>query len=88
MLPVTGTPGDPRLGGEGPAIDWALWMRRFDNAQLYDRLARAGQLTVAHIDTLARVIADFHAGLPASPPAYGAPEVASRWARDNFHYAG
>jgi hypothetical protein len=85
VLPVTGTPEDPRLGGAGPAIDWALWMRRFDNAQLYDRLARAGKLTADHIDALAGVIAAFHAGLPASPPEYGAPGVASRWARDNFH---
>lgn len=85
VLPVTGTPAAPRLGGEGPVIDWALWMRRFDNTQLYDRLARAGNLTATHIDALAGVIATFHADLPASPPEYGAPEVAGRWARDNFH---
>ncbi len=84
VLPITGTREAPRLGGDGPAMDWALWMRRFDNTQLYDRLARAGKLTAAHIDALAAVIADFHAGLSPSPPGYGAPEVAASWARDNL----
>lgn len=84
VLPVTGTSAVPRLGGEGPVIDWVLWMRRFDNTQLYDRLARVGKLTAAHIDALAGVIADFHAGLPPSPPEYGASEVAASWARDNL----
>ncbi len=84
VLPVTGTPEDPRLGGAGPAIDWVLWMRRFDNTQLYDRLARTGNLTADHIDALASIIATFHAELPASPPEYGAADVARRWAQDNF----
>ena len=84
VLPVTGTPEAPRLGGEGRAIDWAVWMRRFDNSQLYDWLARAGKLSAAHMDALAGVVAAFHAGLPASPPEYGSPEVAARWASENF----
>lgn len=80
VLPVTGTALAPRLGGDGPAIDWALWMARFDNAQLYDRLARRGELIARHIDALAAVIADFHASLPASPAALDASAAASRWA--------
>jgi len=84
VLPVTGSTDAPRLGGTGVAIDWALWMRRFDNDRLYDRLARTGRLTSAHIDALAVVIAAFHAGLPASPAGYGSADVARRWALDNF----
>ena len=84
VLPVTGHVHAPRLGGDGPAIDWALWMRRFDNDQLYDRLARRGRLTAAHIDALAGAVAGFHAGLPPSPAGYGSADVARRWALDNF----
>ena len=84
VLPVTGPASAPRLGGEGAVLDWALWMRRFDNDQLYDRLARTGLLTTAHIDALAGVIAAFHAGLTPSPPGYGSAAVARRWALDNF----
>lgn len=84
VLPVTGAQDAPRVGGPGPAIDWALWMHRFDNHQLYDRLARAGTLTAAHVDALAAAIAAFHATLAPSPPAFGAPAVARRWAADNL----
>jgi hypothetical protein len=84
VLPVTGPASAPRLDGKGTVLDWALWMHRFDNDQLYDRLARTGRLTAAHIDALAGVIAVFHAGLPPSPPEYGSAEVARRWALDTF----
>jgi aminoglycoside phosphotransferase family enzyme/predicted kinase len=84
VLPVTGPARAPRLGGDGAVLDWALWMRRFDNDQLYDRLARTGRLTVLHIDALAGVVAGFHAGLPPSPAGYGSADVARRWALDNF----
>jgi hypothetical protein len=45
VLPVTGTPDAPRLGGDARgAIDWAVHMRRFpDDALLSERAAR-GQL--------------------------------------------
>jgi predicted kinase len=59
-------------------------MRRFDDTQLYSRLARAGALTPTHIDALAGAVARFHAGLPPAPPAFGTPEVAARWAADNL----
>jgi hypothetical protein len=84
VLPVTGGANGPRLGGEGPALDWALWIRRFDNDQLYDRLARTGRLAAAHVDALAGVIAGFHAGLAPSPAGYGSAAVARRWTVDNF----
>jgi len=83
VLPIIGPASAPRIGGEGDVLDWALWMRRFDNDQLYDRLARDGCLTPGHIDALAGVIATFHAGLATSPPGFGSADVARRWAEDN-----
>ena len=67
------------IGGEP-----ALWMRRFDNAGLFDVLAREGRLTAAHIDALALEIARFQATLAPSPPGFDAAEVATRWAADNL----
>lgn len=87
VRPVLGPPGQPRIGGPGDdagAIDWLLRMRRFDNEQLLARLAARGALTDAHIDALARRVADFHAALPASPAAWGDPAEVLRWARANF----
>ncbi|MBX3635611.1 MAG: AAA family ATPase [Rubrivivax sp.] len=84
VLPITGSVHAPRVGGDGPVLDWALWMRRFDNTQLYDRLARRGALTAAHVDALAAVVAAFHAALPPSPPTFGDPAVALAANRDTL----
>lgn len=88
---VLGSPESPRIGEPGEAvgaIDWLLRMRRFDNEQLLDRLAARGALADADIDALARCVADFHAALPASPAAWGAPEGVLAWARANFAALG
>ncbi len=86
VLPVVGTHDAPRLGAAGEAapqaLDWVLRMRRFDDAQLLDSLAHAGTLSAEHIDALATQVADFHQALPPSPPGFGAPETAQRWALD------
>lgn len=92
VRPVTGTPEAPHIGepGEedGAAIDWLLRMRRFDNDLLLDRLATRGALSDAHVDALARRVADFHAALPASPAAWGDPAEVLAWARANFAALG
>lgn len=91
VRPVLGRPEAPRIGEPGDeagAIDWLLRMRRFDNALLLDRLAARGALSDAHVDALARRVADFHAALPSSPAAWGAPAEVLAWARANFAALG
>jgi uncharacterized protein len=62
VIPVTrGEGGTLRLGGEGEAVEWVLRMRRFAQAQLYDRKAEEGRLALAAMQPLAEVIAGFHA---------------------------
>ncbi|HSD93429.1 MAG TPA: AAA family ATPase [Methyloceanibacter sp.] len=62
VIPVTlGEDGALRLGGEGEAVEWVLRMHRFDQANLYDRMAGEGRLSVAAMQPLAEVIARFHA---------------------------
>lgn len=82
MLPVTGTPADPRLGGDGPVLDYAVHMRRFPEQALLTRQRLTPELT----DALAERIADFHAGLPAADPAagFGAPEQVLAPMLENF----
>ena len=84
VLPVTGSVDTPRLGGDGPVLDWALWMRRFDNRQLYDRLARRGALTTDHVDALAGVVAEFHAAQLPAPDTFGDPAAALAANRDTL----
>ena len=86
VLPVTGSPTAPRIGGSGRAIDYVVEMRRFpDGALLADRLA-AGLLGGEQLDALTECVAEFHLGLPALPPdaPYARPGDLLRAARDNL----
>ena len=61
VVPVTVAPeGGFRFGGEGEVAEWALKMRRFDQAGLYDRMAAEGRLSLDAMAPLAEVIASFH----------------------------
>lgn len=68
----------------GAVIDWAVHMRRFDDGQLFDRLARDGRLTDVHVDGLADAVAAFQAGLPPLPVGPGHAEATCRGVRDNW----
>lgn len=46
---------------DSQVLDWVVVMRRFDQADLLDDLARRGALDTALMDPLARTIADYHA---------------------------
>jgi uncharacterized protein len=52
--------GSLAFDGTGPALDWVVVMRRFDQSGLFDRLAASGALTPALMTQLADHIAAFH----------------------------
>ncbi len=74
VVPVTGTESDPRLGGEGPVLEWAVRMRAFPADATLDREPR---LSSAQVDAIADVVARFHGEIAAAPQesAYGSPQV-------------
>jgi uncharacterized protein len=86
VLPIGGSESAPVLGGGGPAIEYALRMRRFEQDHLLDGMARRGALLPLHIDALARSIAAFHAGIECAGgnDAYGSPEHIIAPALQNF----
>jgi aminoglycoside phosphotransferase family enzyme/predicted kinase len=53
-------PRGPCLDGDGPALDWLVEMRRFDEATLFSRLAERHALDPAQLRELADEIARFH----------------------------
>jgi aminoglycoside phosphotransferase family enzyme/predicted kinase len=65
VLPICGSVEAPQLGGETEAIEYALKMRQFPQSQLLSDVQARGELSEAHIDALAKQIADFHAATPA-----------------------
>jgi aminoglycoside phosphotransferase family enzyme/predicted kinase len=61
VLPITlDESGKFHISGQGEIVEWVLVMRRFDQANLLDRMAEEGRLPLAAMPQLARVIAGFH----------------------------
>ncbi|QLF92969.1 AAA family ATPase [Pseudomonas sp. ABC1] len=86
VIPITGSPEAPCLGGEGEAIEYALQMREFPQSQLLAEVQSRGELTDAHIDALARQIADFHLSTPHIEAGHSlnTPEAIVAPMRQNF----
>lgn len=62
VLPVVRrATGDLALGGDGVPVDWVVVMNQFDQAELFDALARADKLPLSVMPALAGHIADYHA---------------------------
>ena len=68
VVPVTMGKRGVEIEGDGPAIDYAVKMRRFDEQQLLDTIAARGGLNTALLRAIARELAQLHTGLPACYP--------------------
>lgn len=88
VVPVLQGPDGPRFGADappdGPVLDWAVQMQRFDDSERFDRLADQGRLGPQHIDRLAEAVLRLHAPLPPAPPGHGRADLARHWARENI----
>jgi aminoglycoside phosphotransferase family enzyme/predicted kinase len=64
---------DGRLAfdGEGEIVDWVLEMRRFNENDLFDRLASSGSLTGPMMRDLTDQVARFHQSAEKIAPAHG-----------------
>ena len=56
--------------GDDAIVDWVVEMVRFDNDNLFDRMAKANMLGPEEIERTAEIIADFHAAATIAP-AFG-----------------
>lgn len=88
VVPITGTPEQPMLYGEGEAIEFAVKMREFRQSALLNRMAGAGSLTTSHIDGMIHTVAGFHDDTDAAGPGmpYGLPEDVHHWVTENFEH--
>jgi len=86
VVPITGSPDDPAMDGQGEAFEYAVKMRRFPQEALLDRVARAGALTAAQVEDFARSVARFHATVAraGAEGAFGSPQGILAEAVDNF----
>ncbi|MEC9085377.1 MAG: phosphotransferase, partial [Pseudomonadota bacterium] len=86
VVPITGTPEQPQLGGEGTPFEYAIRMRQFDQNQLFDVRQERGDLPADLLTNLARQVADFHKSLPpvADDKPLGTPEAVYAAMQENF----
>ncbi len=86
VLPITGSPEQPVLGGSGEAFEYVIKMRQFSQDQLFDRLQEQGELAPEALTDLARQVAGFHEQLPPVPDAkpLGTPEAVYAAMQENF----
>ncbi|MEJ2712286.1 MAG: AAA family ATPase [Acidihalobacter sp.] len=86
VLPVSGTPQAPRIGGDGDALDYVLRMHQFDPDRQLDRLLERGVLDTRIIDRLIPIITRFHAEAETAPAdsEYGSPEAVFAPMQQNF----
>ncbi|MFU8878241.1 MAG: AAA family ATPase [Wenzhouxiangellaceae bacterium] len=73
VVPITGTPEDPRIAGEDKRgedkpFEYAVRMRRFDPEATFDRLLSRGQLQPGEVSELGRGLAELHARAAIAPP--------------------
>ena len=86
VVPITGSIDAPVLGGDGPALEYAVKMREFPQDALASRILVRGELSPADIDALAGKVAAFHdsSGVVPRDGTFGSPEEILRVARQNF----
>ncbi len=86
VVSFTGSPSRPAINGEGTPFEYGVKMRQFPADARLDRVLSRGELLPAHIDQLAREIADFHARIATADTdsPYGDPEAIHKHAVDNF----
>jgi uncharacterized protein len=72
---ITRDDGRARIGGQGPVLENAVRMRRFDQEETLDRLLARLQVGPEELEAFGRQLANIHTGLPAAPTgsAWGRP---------------
>jgi len=88
VVPITGTPQHPKIGGTGVAIEYAVKMIRFPSGQLLSEHAGRGQLGTDEIDQLADIVADFHETSEQTDEnsPYGDSANINHWFVENFDH--
>lgn len=86
VVPVTGSEDSPVLGGDPPAIEYAVRMVQFPKDAELDHLTRTGHLTPSHIDQLAEQLSAFHGAAAVAPAAsrFGSSETIRQVVLANF----
>ena len=86
VVGIFNTQEDPQWQGTGAPIDYAVKMRRFDEAARLDRVCARGELQPQHLSDLAATLAAFHEAAASAPASsrFGSPPQIAAQVQDNF----
>ena len=83
---IAGSDEQPRLNGDGPIIDYGVWMKRLPSEMMLDQLVARDEVTESVIDRVAARVADFHRQARHGPDIDmygGAATIRTNW-EENF----
>jgi len=88
VVPVTGSPVHPKIGGAGQAIEYAVKMLQFPSGALLSERAECAQLEIREIDQIADMIAHFHETIARTggDSPYGTADNIKYWFGENFDH--
>ncbi len=88
VVPITGKPDHPKMGGAGEAIEYAVKMIQFPAGLTLSERAERGQLGSDEIDQIIGIIADFHETVAKADEnsPYGDSECIKHWFLENFDH--
>ena len=88
VVPITGSVHDPKVGGDGEAIEYAVKLRQFPQQMLLSQATARGDLLSAHIDDLAKEVANFHshADIARDDSPFGTADKVIQPIRVNFEH--
>lgn len=79
VVPITEIGRKPSFGGDGEPIGYAVKMKRLSQDRRMDLLFAYDKVTPAHIERIAKMIADFHEGVDViDDKAYGSADSVKR----------
>lgn len=86
VVPISGTPDQPQLGGTGAVLEYAVKMRRFSQQALLSNMLEQHLLTDTHISQIIARVAEFHQTIAAATAdtRYGSPDHIAAPVHENF----
>ena len=75
--------GSLAFDADGPAVEWLLVMRRFDETQTLDRVSERESLSRALLDDLSDAVLVYHREAPILAPPFGGAEAVERLITEN-----
>jgi len=84
VAPITQHGDQIAIGGSGPVVEWAVVMRRLDEAGSWSTLVAERRLGATQVHDAARHIARFHREAPRGRAEWGSFEAVAGACRDNI----